>query len=497
MRLAAIALVALFVAAPLFAQPAPPEFPATDPGHHARDFFAAFNQNETAMRDFWTQHGSVTALAQRPVEPRLGVWRQMRTEHGVLTPMQVTQTSEDFCEVRAHAEKGPDILVGFMCEPNAPHGLVALRVQPADDPDAQPPVPNDNPGDTPTEHVDQGPPPSDEELVHSITTTLDSLARQNLFWGTAMLAKGTSTLLCRSYGPACRVPQRPNAEDTRYNLGSLNKIITHVAILQLAQAGKLSLDDPVTRYLPDYQVTNAGQITIRMLLDHRGGVPDVLANPDLDRDRARLFSNADWYHYVTTMPLRFTPGTRQEYSNGGFVLLGQVVAKVSGEDYYAYVSRHIYAPAGMMRTEHLATGEKLNERAIGYSRDVSAAGAGTDTTAGLVPNTLELPNRGSSAGGGYSTVGDLVKFANALRAHRLLNAAYTTQLIGPRFSIGIAGGSPGVNGILEMAGPYTLVVLANLDPPAAEQLFPMAGGMVRRAAGFEPAPRRQQVGGPR
>jgi CubicO group peptidase (beta-lactamase class C family) len=234
-----------------------------------------------------------------------------------------------------------------------------------------------------------------------------------------------------------------------------------------------------------------------MLLDHRGGVPDVLMNPDLERDRARVQSNSDWYSYVRTMPLRFTPGARQEYSNGGFVLLGQVVAKVSGENYYDYVRKHIYVPAGMTNTVHLAVGEMPETRAIGYTRDLSADAAGPDTMGGLVPNTPGLPGRGSSAGGGYSTVGDLVKFANALRAHKLLDARWTAQLVGEQVSLGIAGGSPGVNGLLMLAGPYTFVVLANLDPPAAEQLAPMAGGMVRRAAGFAPPPRRKAPGDPR
>src|SRR5207244_8287360 len=112
-------------------------------------------------------------------------------------------------------------------------------------------------------------------------------------------------------------------------------------------------------------------------------------------------------------------------------------------------------PAGMTHTEHLAVGEKLEQRAVGYSQEVGFQGVGRDTAGGLAPNTSGQPGRGSSAGGGYSTVGDLVKFANALRAHKLLDAKRTSELVGDQFSLGIAGGSPGVNGMLIMAGPYT------------------------------------------
>jgi CubicO group peptidase (beta-lactamase class C family) len=300
------------------------------------------------------------------------------------------------------------------------------------------------------------------------------------------------TLFSRAYGFASRPGRARNTLETRFNLGSLNKIVTHVAIEQLAQAGRLRLEDPVTRYLPDYKVANAERVTLRMLLDHRGGVPDVLDHPDLAQDPARVRTTADWYALVRGMPLRFEPGTQQAYSNGGFALLGAVIAAVSGEDYYDYVRTHVYEPAGMTRTDHYARDERVEGLATGYTRDGDPRDAafGADTSGGRVPNVASLPGRGSAAGGGYATVGDLVRFAAALRAGRLLDAAHLRDVFGERFSLGIAGGSPGVNGLFVVAGPYTLAVLANVDPPAAEQLAPTIGRMVRRAAGL-PAPARR------
>src|SRR6185369_10036512 len=137
----------------------------------------------------------------------------------------------------------------------------------------------------------------------------------------------------------------------RFNLGSINKAFTGTAITQLEQAGKLKLDDPVTKYLPDYTQDKAKRITIRMLLDHKGGVPDMLRNPDVWKDPAKVRTLADWYAFVKPMPLEFEPGTKQQYSNGGYVLLGVVIAKVSGEDYYDYIRSHVYTPAGMTRSD--------------------------------------------------------------------------------------------------------------------------------------------------
>jgi CubicO group peptidase (beta-lactamase class C family) len=328
--------------------------------------------------------------------------------------------------------------------------------------------------------------------VAACAAQVDSLARAGAFAGAAMLDKSGVTLFARVHGMASRPLHARNTLETRFNLGSLNKIFTHVAIEQLAQAGKLRLEDPVTRYLPDYKVANADRITLRMLLEHRGGVPDVLNAPDLEKDPGHVRTSAAWYALVREMPLRFEPGTRQQYSNGGFVLLGAVISAVSGEDYYDYVRKHIYEPAGMTLSDHYARDERIENLAVGYTRagDPHDPGVGADTLAGLTPDTAHLPGRGSAAGGGYSTVGDLVRFANALRAGKLLDAAHVRDVFGEKFALGIAGGSPGVNGLFIVAGPYTLAVLANLDPPAAEQLAPTLGRMVRRAAGVPPpAPR--------
>lgn len=180
-------------------------------------------------------------------------------------------------------------------------------------------------------------------------------------------------------------------------------------------------------------------------------------------DYVKLFGKRD---------LRFEPGYKFEYSNYGYILLGRLVEIVSGEDYQTYVRKHIYAVAGMERTDSRPEVEHAAGRALGYMH-----GSG-----GLQPNTGTLPWSGSSAGGGYSTVGDLSRFASALESGKLLDAkllkeATTDQShtgYGFGFSVykdgsyGHGGGAPGVNGELHiLPGGYVVVVLENLDPPSA------------------------------
>lgn len=186
----------------------------------------------------------------------------------------------------------------------------------------------------------------------------------------------------------------------------------------------------------------------------------------------------------------FEPGSQFSYSNYGFVLLGAVIERVSGESYYDYVHAHVYAPAGMTSTDSAPQSELLENRAIGYMRRRMLAGF--LRIGGGQPNTGTLPYRGGAAGGGYSTVEDLLRFANALESHILLNEHYTDLLLAPKIDLGPAqyaygfgiwtengitsvghnGGAPGMNGVLRMYrdSGYVIAVLANQDPPAAEKI---------------------------
>ena len=182
--------------------------------------------------------------------------------------------------------------------------------------------------------------------------------------------------------------------------------------------------------------------------------------------------------------LEFEPGSRWQYSNYGFLLLGVIVEKVSGQSYYDYVRDHIFKPAGMIATASEPEDQVVADRSFGYMRSDGPS---------WQPNNDTLPYRGTSAGGGYSTVEDLLKFATALQTNKLLKPQYTEMLTtgkvdtpnGGKYAYGFqeatvngtrcfghGGGAPGMNGELKICpGPgYVVAVLANLDPPAATRV---------------------------
>ncbi len=264
----------------------------------------------------------------------------------------------------------------------------------------------------------------------------------------------------------------------------MNKMFTAVATLQLVQNGKLDLKVPFGNYLTDYKNKDvASKVTIEQLLSHTGGTGDIFG-PEFDKNRLKLKTLQDYVKLYGNRAPEFQPGSQWKYSNYGFLLLGVIVEKVSGQSYYDYVRDHIFKPAGMIATASEPEDQVVADRSIGYMR--------SDGTT-WQPNTDTLPYRGTSAGGGYSTVEDLLKFATALQTNKLLKPQYTEMLTtgkvetpnGGRYAYGFqeasvngtrcfghGGGAPGMNGELKICpGPgYVVAVLANLDPPAATRV---------------------------
>lgn len=309
------------------------------------------------------------------------------------------------------------------------------------------------------------PPPSApisrDELVQRLTKYLDSLSAIEQFSGVVVVAPtgGGTPIFQRAYGMADRAARRPNNVETAFNLGSINKIFTATAIRQLVAAGKIDLDSTLAKYLPDYPNQSvARRITIGQLLQMRSGIGGDIFGMPASGDRHSIRTNGDYLPLFVHDSMLFEPGTDQRYSNAGFVVLGLVIERVSGESYYDYVRRHIYEPAGMTRTAHYAVDSLPPNTAVGYTR---GGGGNPPPNAPLHPNTAMLPGRGSAAGGGYSTADDLLRFLAAIRAHRIPGA--------PPSGLGVAGGAPGLNAILEgdLPGRYDVIVFANLDPPAA------------------------------
>ena len=288
---------------------------------------------------------------------------------------------------------------------------------------------------------------ADDARAAALGAYLDALVARDLFSGTVLLAHNGKPVFFKSYGMANKEWSVPNTNDTKYNLGSINKFFTTIALRQLRDAGKLDYDKSVRTYLPDYPSPAADRITIKQLMTHRSGLGDFFGPEFAATPKNRIRSLADYLPFFVNKPLLFEPGAQQRYSNAGFVVLGLIIEKVSGQSYYDYVREHIFKPNGMTSTDSYALDDVVPRRATGYSRRDGAA---------IHANIYTLPGRGSSAGGGYSTAEDLLRLVMSLPKQ------------GGGF--GIAGGSPGVNAAVEAAGDWQIIALANYDPPAAEEV---------------------------
>jgi len=328
---------------------------------------------------------------------------------------------------------------------------------------------------------------TEREAIEGVKALLRTDAAADRFSGAVLVAKDGRVLFSEAYGLADRENEVPNTLQTRFRIGSMNKMFTAVAILQLAEAGEVELTAPLGTFLTDYPNQDvAAKVTIHHLLTHTGGTGDIFG-PDFDAHRKELRTLADYVELYGTRELEFEPGSQWAYSNYGMILLGVVIEKVTGQSYYDYVQEHIYEPAGMTASGSLPEDQNVPDRSIGYTR---APGTGD-----WVPNTDTLPYRGTSAGGGYSTVGDLARFARALMSYELLSPESTELLLagkveagGPGASyaygfedhrdaagngwVGHGGGAPGMNGDLRIypKSGYVVAVLANLDPPAAQRI---------------------------
>jgi CubicO group peptidase (beta-lactamase class C family) len=454
-RRALVALLAIvLLAAPVAAQP---EIPQTPAGKVFAAWLTSFNSADAAqIRAFDAAYPR--QVPPPPVEDRLF----FRERTGGFTLVRI-EKSEPLALVALLREKDSDTVARY-----------ELTVS-ADDP---PKILKS------TLNATQPPPDlavprmSEADALAALTARADELVKSDQFSGTVLVARHGKVLLQKAWGRANRETGAPNTLDTRFRIGSMNKMFTSVAILQLVEAGKISLDDPLGKYLTDYPNKDvASKVTLRHLLTHTGGTGDIFG-PDFEKNRLSLRTHSDYLKLYGSRALDGEPGKQFKYSNYGFVLLGAVIEKVTGTSYYDWVDRKIFKPAGMISTASLAENEAVPNRSTGYMKNKGA----------WVPNTDTLPWRGTSAGGGYSTVGDLLRFAQALESGKLISrktlAEATTphmegygygfgiQGEGPLRSYGHGGGAPGMNGELRVFPQLGTVVVAlsNLDPPAATRM---------------------------
>ena len=322
------------------------------------------------------------------------------------------------------------------------------------------------------------------------------LADAGQFSGVVLVAHGGELKFLRAYGPIDPGDTRDDAPritpDTRFNVASVGKMFTAVAVLQQVAAGRLTLDTPVGDVLRDYpNATFARTVTVRHLLTHTAGAGDLdLFGADKAELRARTRTVAQMVALHADRAPAFTPGTNQQYGNFGHVVLGRMVEVLSGEGFEAYLQRHVFGPAGMTRTGFTDCTDPAPDLAVSYA-----------TVDGKqVRNCATQPARGFPAGGQMSTARDLLAFVRALQDGTLLPPALFAEATRTHhlfmglgfFATGYGEGVPArefrwghggsTDGVCTDVRTYpttgeTLIVLANREPPVC---FGVANFLHRR-----------------
>ena len=433
------------------------KLPETESGKRVAAYLKAFNSGDEAkMRAFFTEHVPEDQLKRRPVEARLEVYKEMRGRIQTISLRRVVESSPEKISILAQNGRGEWIRFDFMFEPKPPHKLLGFGVDEAEDPAKEASLPASL---------------TTAQFHNQLEEYLNKLIADDEFSGVVLIAKNDQPVFQKAVGLASKERKTPNLMDTKFNLGSINKLFTQIAVAQLVAAGKLSYADNIGKILPDYPNKDAREkVTVRHLLTMTSGIGDIFGAKYNAISKDVLRSNKDYLQLFAADPLQFEPGAKRQYSNGSYVVLGLIIEKLSGQSYYDYVRQNIYQPAGMIDTDSYGTGDRVANLAEGYTRE----GLNSTDKKARRNNVSTRPARGSAAGGGYSTAADMLKLSLALQSGKLrgydLNSpnGQSPKPVG----LGIAGGSLGINANFEMnlEKGYTIVVLSNYDPPSAGEV---------------------------
>ncbi len=313
-----------------------------------------------------------------------------------------------------------------------------------------------------------------DQKLTEIANYLDSLEG---FSGAVLIAKDDRVLFKKAYGFAHLGHKVKNNTSTRFSYASIGKSFTAVAIFQLIQSGKLSLDDPIGKFLPDYPNKLArDSVTIKLLLTHRSGLPNYFASEKfLNTSKEQFREIEDLAPLYENEPLESKPNEQFDYRNTNYIMLGRIIEVVSKMPYAQYLEKNVFSVAKMKHTGNFDSDHPIENAAEAY------------TLSNVYPNQLQKTIfmssvKGSPAGGGYSSLDDMYKFATALKNNQLLSAKYTTlmrtepangsygygmQFAGAKGSgiYGHSGGHFGVGAewrVFEKQN-YTVILLTNKD----------------------------------
>lgn len=415
-----------------------------------------------AIAQFYEEQGSAEALAAIPAEARAGI------EYGVygltqgFTLHSVVESTETSLTVLAQGKLNLAwIQITITVSPQEPYLVEMIFISPAEAPAGS-----------------EGEPLTEEQMIEAFAAYVQRLADAGVFSGSVMLTHNGETLYEAAYGLANRETETANDIETLFNMASMGKMFTAVAVMQLVEQGLIDVNAPISTYLDNVPADKA-DITVHQLLTHTSGLAEMFMSPLFAESINSTDTVSGYLRLFMDSPLQAEPGARHQYSNSNFITLGAIIEAVSGQDYFDYLQEHIFDVAGMTSTGYYERDAAVENLATGYTQMSTNMAFSTD----WVSNDSFLPAKGSPAGGGYTTAADMMAFARALLNHELLSAETTALMFegkvdsrpGEQYaygfivrangSVGHGGGFPGVNtytNIYPETG-YAYAVLSNQD----------------------------------
>jgi CubicO group peptidase (beta-lactamase class C family) len=448
--------------------------PKTPAGVHLAEYLKLCNApSEAALTKFAAEHYAESVLKRQPAEEFGRGETAFCEQAGGLELHHADQAGADEVDGLVQSRTTEEwILLVLKVAAEEPHKVTSFRFMH---------------GEAPESAVPRG--MSDAQISADLKKYMDRLAGSDRFSGVVLLAKDGKPIFQHAYGLADKLSQRKTTMDSIYTIGSMGKMFTAAAVAQLVDQRKISFDDPVGKFLPDYPNQDVREkVTISELLTHTSGLADFLGRRTPEMKKSGVKRAAEYVTLFQNDPLRFEPGKGWGYSNAGFALLGAIIEKVSGQSYFDYIREQIFKPAGMSSSDTNET-RRVPPRMVTPYRQRN----------GGKWNEREPSERdiGNPAGGSSSTAPDLLRFAQALQGNKLVSRKAFEELISPHsktpwgadygygFEIrnvnghhaaGHGGGFPGVSTKLEMYldQGYTVVVLSNY-----EQIAEAVAGKVR------------------
>ncbi|MEU7838594.1 serine hydrolase domain-containing protein [Nonomuraea sp. NPDC049129] len=278
------------------------------------------------------------------------------------------------------------------------------------------------------------------------------LAADDKFSGTVLISYRGKPVLSRAYGMADKEKSIPNRVDTIYPLASASKPFTGLAIVQLAQQGKLKFHEKLGAYLDGYPAETADTVTVHNLLTHTCGLGDPTRDDDISTTVHYSIAEqlAAMRKRLQSQKPAFPPGVKHQYSSAGYEVLGEIVARVSGQTFWDYVRDHIFRPAGMTDSLYYVRPQWLASERFAHPYMYQSDGSRIDGlrnldkggSRGVAGTNSARSYIGTGGGNGFSTAPDLVRFAHALLSHKLLNPAYTALYVSGKFPPAPLAGSP-------------------------------------------------------